>query len=106
MNGARHRLLPGREGAAIRDLDKAQRKQVARELIEFTEVYAEPMFVKFPRPAKAVLLVRLQEEATPETPVPASAVVSFTNVSGGIRIDEIDGPVLGESYRYVLEVIG
>ena len=104
--GARHRLLPGREGAAIRDLDKFARAQVQLAIVKFAATYSEPMTMAFPRAPAGVLLIRLQEDASPETTVAAYAVTSFTYTQQGVRFDAIEGPTVGERYRFTFLVIG
>ena len=103
---SRHRLLGGREGEAVRDLSNAIGRQVRMELLEFTSLYTEPMAVSFPRSPKGVLVVRVQEAQSPETPVACGSVASFTSVASGFRIDSIEGPVIGTSYRFTLLAIG
>lgn len=105
-SATRHRLLPGREGAAIRDIDNAQRTQVPLQLIEFTDIYAEPMTLKLDHAPKAILLARVQEVDLPETPIDTLAAVSFTAIATGARIDMMFGLEVGVRYRYTLLVIG
>lgn len=103
---SRHRLLGGREGAAIRDLDKFARAQVPLQLIEFTGTYAEPMTLKCTPVPKALLLVGIEEVALPETPIDALAPVSITRQAGQVRINMIFGLEVGVLYRFTMLGIG
>lgn len=102
----RQRLLPGRQGEAVRDLDKFARRLVRLELIEFTEIYSEPMTLKISPAPKALMLAGVEEVALPETPIDALAPISITAISGGLRINMIFGLEVGTRYRFVMLAVG
>lgn len=103
---SRYRLLPGAEGAAIRDLDKFARSLVRTQLIEFTEVYAEPMTLKVDPVPKALLVVNAEDVDLPETPVEFQSAASITRQAGGVRINKIFGLTVGTKYRFVMLAVG
>jgi hypothetical protein len=103
---ARHRLLRGPQGEVNRDLDNALRRVPELAVLEFTRTYDEPMTVQFDHNPKGVLVVRIQEDATPETPIDILAPAAFTYTATGIRIDMIFGLEVGARYRFVLLVVG
>jgi hypothetical protein len=88
------------------DVAKAFDAVVPAKVVSFTATYAEPMFIAFDHEPAGVLLIRMREDAAPETPNAFSAGVCFTYTSQGIRIDELEGPLLGTRYRFGFLVIG
>lgn len=88
------------------DVEQAFAKQVAFQTISFTRDYAEPMYIAFPRKPIGVLLIDLREDADPETANAFAAGVNWSFTSQGIRVDEIQGPLVGTRYRYAFLVVG
>ena len=88
------------------DLAAEFAKLVPMRLVELAEVYAEPMYIEHPRKPAGVMLLDFREDATPETANLFSAGVNWSFTDKGIRIDELNGPILGTRYRYCFLVIG
>jgi hypothetical protein len=76
------------------------------KIVHMTDVYAEPLVVKFDHEPIAVRVLRVRLDATPEEPIDVSSHVSFVYRSGAIEISEIAWLSLGERYRFALEVVG
>lgn len=88
------------------DVQRALAAIVPFSVATMTEVYAEPMTLQLDHAPKAVLAIDVREDAAPEQAIPVSAVVNFTAIAGGVRINSIEGPSLGTRYRYVFLTVG
>lgn len=79
---------------------------VSISLIEFDDVYTEPMYLGLSREPAGILLLRCRETDSPETPVGAMAAVDFVFETKGARIDALDGPVVGTRYLMTFAAVG
>jgi len=109
MKGAVRRLnYPGKPELTelAGDVERALAKVPERRIVEFTEIYAEPMTLNVEREPKGILVLRVRNDASPEAAVPAGGQASFTFVNGRVRIDDIADLVVGTKYRFTLELVG
>lgn len=107
----RKRLWKDRDlGELARDVSDALGSLTAFEVKQFDAPYTEPMYVGYDHEPNAIVLGRVRNVKTPETPVTAGSLVHFTweGTRKRCRINEIHDmtPAPGETYRFTFLMVG
>jgi hypothetical protein len=109
MTRARLRAINSREpeiANLARDVQQAIDSVVQTRVLEFVDVYREPMLVPFDHEPKGVRALRVRLESAPEEAQYVSAHVPFVYRNGAVEITAIEWLTEGERYRFALEMVG
>ncbi len=110
-NALRNRLGSTSEiGENQRDADDLLSRLVPLAIIEVTDIYTEPLFVKYDHEPKGVIAMRVRLDSALESPVLCGSYCSFTwdGTQQRVRVDQIDGlaPATGNKYRITFLMVG
>lgn len=96
-------------GEFARDVWNVLKDLIPFALVEYTEVYTEPMQLGFTREPKAVLLARIRNATALETPVTCGAAVHYvwSETKKAVIVNSIDGLTPdGTRYRFTFLMVG
>ncbi|HEX2679524.1 MAG TPA: hypothetical protein VHM19_22890 [Polyangiales bacterium] len=74
-------------------------------LVQFTDIYAEPLRVALDR-APAMLLCSVRKDSAPEDVIGVTQSVSFNATPTGVSIPSLAGLTLATRYRFTFLAVG